>query len=208
MRERTVDWIRAKHGDEVAARFATAQIDASDPEVVASVAREHGATHVMNAVEPKFVPAIFAGALAAGADYLDMAMSLSEPHPTDPYAQTGVKLGDDQFAQAGDWEAAGRLALVGMGVEPGLCDVFARYAADHLFSEIDELGVRDGANLVVRRRGGQRDLRPVVLDLDHDRGVPEPARDLGEGRRAGSRRRRSASPRCSSSPRASARSSA
>jgi saccharopine dehydrogenase-like NADP-dependent oxidoreductase len=36
-----------------------------------------------------------------------------------------------------------------MGVEPGLSDVFARYAADHLFSEIDELNVRDGANLEV-----------------------------------------------------------
>ena len=47
------------------------------------------------------------------------------------------------------WSAAERLALVGIGVEPGLSDVFARYAADHLFSEIDELGVRDGANLVV-----------------------------------------------------------
>ena len=43
----------------------------------------------------------------------------------------------------------GLLALVGMGVEPGLSDVFARYAADELFSEIDEVGVRDGANLVV-----------------------------------------------------------
>ncbi|MEI5584651.1 saccharopine dehydrogenase NADP-binding domain-containing protein, partial [Agromyces sp. CCNWLW208] len=128
---RTVDWIAAKHGDAVAARFATAQVDASDPEVVASVAREHRATHVVNAVEPKFVPSIFRGALAAGADYLDMAMSLSEPHPTEPYAEPGVKLGDDQFAQADDWEKAGRLALVGMGVEPGLSDVFARYAADH-----------------------------------------------------------------------------
>ena len=49
------------------------------------------------------------------------------------------------------WEAAGRLALVGIGVEPGLSDVFARYAADHLFCEIDELGVRDGANLDGRR---------------------------------------------------------
>src|SRR3712207_6984210 len=37
-----------------------------------------------------------------------------------------------------------------MGVEPGLSDVFARYAADHLFSAIDELGVRDGADLTVR----------------------------------------------------------
>jgi saccharopine dehydrogenase-like NADP-dependent oxidoreductase len=146
--ERTIAWIETKHGPQ-GGRFVAAQIDASDPDSVAAVAREHAVTHVMNAVEPKFVPTIFAGALAAGADYLDMAMSLSEPHPTDPYTETGVKLGDDQFAQSPDWERAGRLALVGMGVEPGLSDVFARYAADHLFDSIDELGVRDGANLVV-----------------------------------------------------------
>ena len=36
-----------------------------------------------------------------------------------------------------------------MGVEPGLSDVFARYAADELFDEIEEIGVRDGANLTV-----------------------------------------------------------
>ena len=78
-----------------------------------------------------------------------MAMSLSHPHPEEPYRRTGVKLGDDQFAAADDWTAAGRLALLGMGVEPGLSDVFARYAADHLFSRIDEVGVRDGGNLVV-----------------------------------------------------------
>ena len=158
--ERTVGWIAERHGAEVAGRFTTAHIDASDPDAVAAVARAHGATHVMNAVEPKFVQSIFAGALAAGADYLDMAMSLSEPHPTEPYAKTGVKLGDDQFAQAGDWEAAGRLALVGMGVEPGLSDVFARYAVDHLFSAVDELGVRDGANLVVRNERGEEVFAP------------------------------------------------
>ena len=77
---------------------------------------------------------IFDGAFAAGADYLDMAMSLSQPHPDQPYELTGEKLGDAQFAKAGAWESAGRLALVGIGVEPGLSDVFARYAADHLFS--------------------------------------------------------------------------
>jgi len=76
-------------------------------------------------------------------------MSLSHPHTDAPYRETGVKLGDDQFAMAPQWEQASRLALVGMGVEPGLSDVFARYAADELFSEIDELGVRDGANLQV-----------------------------------------------------------
>ena len=157
--EATIAWIEAKHGAQ-GSRFVAARIDASDPDDVTAVAKAHRVTHVMNAVEPKFVPTIFAGALAAGADYLDMAMSLSEPHPSDPYSETGVKLGDDQFAQAPDWETAGRLALVGMGVEPGLSDVFARYAADNLFSEIDELGVRDGANLVVRDDLGNEIFAP------------------------------------------------
>jgi len=157
--EATIAWIEAKHGEQ-GSRFIAARIDASDPDDVTAVAKAHGVTHVMNAVEPKFVPTIFAGALAAGADYLDMAMSLSEPHPSDPYSETGVKLGDDQFAQAPDWETAGRLALVGMGVEPGLSDVFARYAADNLFSEIDELGVRDGANLVMRDDLGNEIFAP------------------------------------------------
>jgi len=92
---------------------------------------------------------IFDGALAGGADYLDMAMSLSQRHPERPYELTGVKLGDEQFAMAERWESDGRLALVGIGVEPGLSDVFARYAADKLFTSIDEIGVRDGANLTV-----------------------------------------------------------
>ena len=157
--EATIAWIEAKHGPQ-GGRFIAAKIDASDPDDVTAVAKSHSISHVMNAVEPKFVPTIFAGALAAGADYLDMAMSLSEPHPSEPYSETGVKLGDDQFAQAPDWETAGRLALVGMGVEPGLSDVFARYAADHLFSEIDELGVRDGANLVVRDDLGNEIFAP------------------------------------------------
>jgi len=141
-------------------RFRAAFVDASDPASVTALALEHQATHVLNAVDPRFVMPIFDGAFAAGADYLDMAMSLSHPHPSEPYAEVGVKLGDEQFAKAAEWEAAGRLALVGIGVEPGLSDVFARYAADHLFSEIDELGTRDGANLVVRDDKGEEIFAP------------------------------------------------
>ncbi|MFI7212125.1 saccharopine dehydrogenase family protein [Micromonospora maritima] len=135
----------AGHGD----RFVAATVDASSAEAVAALCREHRITHVLNAVDPRFVMPIFDGAFAAGADYLDMAMSLSHPHPERPYAEPGVKLGDEQFAVADRWAAAGRLALCGIGVEPGLSDVFARYAADELFAEIDEIGVRDGANLTV-----------------------------------------------------------
>ena len=141
-------------------RFVAARVDASDAASVAALARSYGVTHVLNAVDPRFVMGVFDGAFAAGADYLDMAMSLSHPHPERPYAEVGVKLGDEQFAQADRWTAAGRLALVGMGVEPGLSDVFARYASDHLFSEIDELGTRDGANLVVRDEHGEEIFAP------------------------------------------------
>src|SRR6478735_3230790 len=140
----------AQAADGVAdTRFSAARVDATSADDVAELVRRHDITHVMNAVDPRFVMPIFTGALDAGADYLDMAMSLSTPHPEQPYALTGTKLGDDQFAAGGQWRDAGRLALVGIGVEPGLSDVFARYAVDHLFDHIDELGTRDGSNLTV-----------------------------------------------------------
>lgn len=155
---RTVAAAAARRDGE--SRLVAARVDASKADDVEALAREHRITHVFNAVDPRFVMPIFRGALAAGADYLDMAMSLSQRHPEQPYAQTHVKLGDEQFAVAGEWEQAGRLALVGIGVEPGLSDVFARYAADHLFSEIDELGTRDGANLVVHDEDGNEVFAP------------------------------------------------
>jgi len=128
-------------------RFSAAQVDASSAESVRALAVSSGATHVFNAVDPRFVVPVFEGAFEAGADYLDMAMSLSD-------AAKGVLLGDAQFAAAPAWEEAGRLALVGIGVEPGLSDVFARYAADELFASVDEVGVRDGSNLVVYDQAG------------------------------------------------------
>ncbi|MHA3018883.1 saccharopine dehydrogenase family protein [Mycobacterium sp. BMJ-28] len=130
-------------------RFTGVRVDAGSAAAIADLVRRHGITHVMNAVDPRFVMPVFNGAITGGADYLDMAMSLSRRHPERPYELPGVKLGDEQFAAEPDWRQAGRLALVGIGVEPGLSDVFARYAADHLFADIDELGTRDGSNLTV-----------------------------------------------------------
>ncbi len=156
--EATVGSASARRDGET--RLVAAQVDASDEAAVAALAREHGSTHVFNAVDPRFVMPIFRGALAAGAGYLDMAMSLSRRHPEEPYAKVGVKLGDEQFAMAGEWESAGQLALLGIGVEPGMSDVFARYAADHLFSRIEELGTRDGANLTVHDADGNETFAP------------------------------------------------
>jgi saccharopine dehydrogenase (NAD+, L-lysine-forming) len=130
-------------------RFAAAQVDASDQAAIAELANAEGADVVLNATDPRFNPQIFAAAFATRCTYLDMAMTLSEPHPSDPYSKPGVMLGDLQFAEDDRWREAGLLALVGIGVEPGLSDVFARYAADNLFSEIEEVAVRDGADLTV-----------------------------------------------------------
>ncbi len=130
-------------------RFSAFQLDAGDEDAVVSLIRSQRVDAVLNALDPRFVMPVFRAAFTAGVTYLDMAMSLSHPHPTDPYRLPGVKLGDEQFAMADQWEERGLLALCGIGVEPGLSDVFARYAADSLFSSIDEIGVRDGANLVI-----------------------------------------------------------
>ncbi|MEU7038692.1 saccharopine dehydrogenase C-terminal domain-containing protein [Streptomyces sp. NPDC046237] len=134
-------------GDQ--SRFSAHCLDASDEAAVRRLLTEENCDVLLNATDPRFVMPLFNAAFAAGTHYLDMAMSLSVPHPTTPYEQCGVKLGDEQFALAEAWKNADRLALVGMGVEPGLSDVFARYAADELFDEIEEIGVRDGSNLTV-----------------------------------------------------------
>jgi saccharopine dehydrogenase (NAD+, L-lysine forming) len=130
-------------------RYSSAVLDASSPADIVECARAVRADVILNATDPRFNPQIFSAAFEARCTYVDMAMTLSEPHPQRPYELTAVMLGDRQFEQDDAWHDAGLLALLGMGVEPGLSDVFARYAADHLFSSIREIGVRDGANLVV-----------------------------------------------------------
>jgi len=144
------DLSRAQRAAEAAPdRYTAVQLDARDEQATAALLASHGCDALMNATDPRFVMPLFRAALQAGTLYLDMAMSLSHPDQDEPYARTGVKLGDDQFALAGQWEERGLLALVGIGVEPGLSDIFARHAADTMFGQIDEAGVRDGANLTV-----------------------------------------------------------
>ena len=131
-------------------RVSSTRVDASSRLDVVELATITHADVIVNACDPRFNPAIFEAAFEAGCDYLDMAMNLSSPHPVDPYHQLGVTLGSAQFAANDAWADRGLLALVGMGVEPGFSDVAARYAADHLFSSIHEIGVRDGNDLVIQ----------------------------------------------------------
>ncbi|MEY4409872.1 MAG: hypothetical protein RLZ99_345 [Actinomycetota bacterium] len=158
--ERSVAWVASNRDASVAAKFVADKVDASDPANVAALARKHQITHVMNAVEPKFVQSIFEGALSAGANYMDMAMSLSHAHPTDPFNTPAEKLGDWQYDRSQLYAEKGLLALIGTGAEPGISNIFARYAQDYLFQEIDEIKIMDGGNLVVKNDAGEEIFAP------------------------------------------------
>jgi saccharopine dehydrogenase-like NADP-dependent oxidoreductase len=140
--------VQGKLGD--AGRFPAEWIDANKQELIEALARKYDVDLIMNACDPSFNVPIFDAAYNVGANYMDMAMTLSAPHPEKPFELPGVKLGDYQFERAKKWEEKGILALVGLGVEPGMADVFARYAELHLFDEIEEIGIRDGANIEIK----------------------------------------------------------
>jgi saccharopine dehydrogenase-like NADP-dependent oxidoreductase len=130
-------------------RFTSVEVDAGDLVALEGLIRTVNPDVVINAVDPRFVMNIFNAAKNVGVNYIDMALSLSIAHPTDPFNKVGVKLGDDQFAQHDEWLSKGKFALIGIGIEPGMSDIFARYAQDYLFSEIDAVTILDGSSLTV-----------------------------------------------------------
>lgn len=130
-------------------RFVAEQVNASSEKDILELVKKYGITFILNAVDPRFNFVIFDTALKAGAGYMDCAMTLSKRHPERPFELPYVKLGDYQFAKDDEWRGKGAMALVGSGVEPGISDVFARYAQKHLFDAIDEVNVRDGDNYTV-----------------------------------------------------------
>jgi len=131
-------------------RFPIEWIDAGKRELIEKLAKKYKVDLIMNACDPVYNEPIFDAAFNVGCKYMDMAMTLSTPHAKKPFEKCGVKLGDYQFERAKAWEKKGLLAIVGLGVEPGMADVFARYAQDFLFDEIEEIGIRDGANIEIK----------------------------------------------------------
>ena len=130
-------------------RFIPEQIDAGNKAEIIDLAKKYNVDFIMNACDPVFNMPIFEAAFECECTYMDMAMSLSVRDEKDPYGTVALKLGDLQYAKHEDWKKKGLTAICGSGVEPGMVNVFARYADDHLFDEIQELNVRDADNLTV-----------------------------------------------------------
>jgi saccharopine dehydrogenase (NAD+, L-lysine-forming) len=130
-------------------RFPAEQVDANDVDAVVRLIKKHDCDVLCTFTHVALNMKMLAAALKAGVHHMDASTSLSVAHPTDPFNTCGKKLGDDEFALNPEFEKIGKLALAGFGIEPGMADWYARYAADHLFDEIDEIGVRDGADLEI-----------------------------------------------------------
>jgi saccharopine dehydrogenase-like NADP-dependent oxidoreductase len=127
-------------------RASTMTLDAGDCAAVARAIRETGSTILLNAALPVTNLVVMRACLDAGCDYIDMASGGSE-------ADGIPKLGD-QFALDAEFRAAGRLALLGMGADPGTTNVYAAFATRYLLDEVHGLHVRDGDNSVCQGHDG------------------------------------------------------
>jgi saccharopine dehydrogenase (NAD+, L-lysine forming) len=99
-------------------------IDAGDAAAVTSLVR--GADVLVNATVPRFNRTLMAAAREGRVAYIDLASASSDP-----------------FVDDAKWKAAGVPAIIGMGEDPGLSNVFARYGADQMDS-VDAIRIRDG----------------------------------------------------------------
>ena len=127
-------------------RVSALGLDARDRDAIASTIRATGTTIVLNAALPATNLQVMRACLDAGCDYIDLASGGTDAD--------GIPKLDDQFALDAEFRAAGRLALLGMGADPGTTNVYAAYAAKHLLDVVTELRVRDGDNSVCQGHDG------------------------------------------------------
>ena len=127
-------------------RVRSLTLDAGDRAAVAHAIRETGSTLVLNAALPATNILVMRACLDAGADYIDLASGGTDAD--------GIPKMEDQLALDAEFRAAGRMALLGMGADPGTTNVYAAYAAKHLLDDVTEIRVRDGDNSVCQGHDG------------------------------------------------------
>ncbi|MGI8819235.1 MAG: saccharopine dehydrogenase family protein [Gemmatimonadales bacterium] len=127
-------------------RVTAISLNAGDRLAVVNALRQFGITLVLNAALPATNIDVMRACLQAGCDYIDLASAGTDAD--------GIPKMDDQFALDAEFKAAGRLALLGMGADPGTTNVYAAYAAKHLLDVVTELRVRDGDNSICTGHDG------------------------------------------------------
>lgn len=137
--------------DQLATRIGSPKVraltlNAGDRNALAQAIRDTRTTILLNAALPATNLMVMRACLDGGCDYIDMASGGAE--------NDGTPKLPDQFALDAEFRAAGRMALLGMGADPGTSNVYAAYAAKHLLDEVTEFRVRDGDNSICQGHNG------------------------------------------------------
>lgn len=120
-------------------------LDAGAEADVVRAIRETGTQLVLNAALPATNLTLMRACLEADADYFDLASGGTEAD--------GIPKLEDQFALDTAFRSRGRLALLGIGADPGTSNVYAAYIAKHLLDRVHAFHVRDGDDAVLRDSG-------------------------------------------------------
>lgn len=123
--------IEQMHGRKI----QTAQVDADDVAQTTRLIREFGPAVVINVALPYQDLHIMDACLAAGVDYLDTA----NYEPPD-VAKFEYKW---QWAYQDRFKAAGRMAVLGSGFDPGVTNVYCAYIQKHLLDEVHYVDIVD-----------------------------------------------------------------
>ena len=116
-------------------KIKTAGIDAEDVPALAALMREFKPKMVINVALPYQDLTIMDACLEAGVHYLDTANYEPKEEAKFEYSW--------QWAYQDRFKAAGLMAVLGCGFDPGVTNVYTAYAAKHHFDEIHHLDIVD-----------------------------------------------------------------
>lgn len=134
-------------------RFVAEKVNATITSEIVSLIKKYKIDFLMDAAPPFASNMIFDAAYEAGIHYGNMgtwSVPLEQPKfgigIENSYSEPMTKYNFDRHEA---WKAKGNMALICMGIDPGVVNVFAKYAATQLFDEILEVHVKDGGNLSI-----------------------------------------------------------
>lgn len=148
---RRAEEVRRMMGDD--SRFAACHVNATDTEGMKQLIEQYEISFVMDAAPPFASNFIFNAAFEGGADYGNMGTwSVPMENPAyglgieNSYTEPMTKYNFDRHEQ---WKEKDQCAVICLGIDPGVVNVYAKYAAVHLFDTLTETHVKDGGNLTV-----------------------------------------------------------
>ncbi len=148
------DWLKSKKASAV-------KVDAGDRNDLTKAIKQVDV--VINATVPRYNLLIMDVALKSNVHYIDLASDI-------PYDSVR-----NQLSLSDKWKDADLTAIMGLGEDPGISNLLARYLADKM-DRVDEIRVRDGDNSVSKEFAFPCLFSPEVL-IDEVLNRPEIFKD-------------------------------